>query len=71
MDLDVDMDETELKDSLRRQLREAINKVPERINSGSVQETRGWMRNRNAAEKVLKKSNATVAQLMSAIGSVK
>jgi hypothetical protein len=65
------MDEEELKASLRQRLREAINKVPERINSGSVQETRNWMRNRGAAEKMLKKSNATVAQLMSAIESVK
>jgi hypothetical protein len=71
MDLDVEMDEQELKQSLRSQLSAAINKVPERINSGAVQETRNWMRTRNDAAKVLKKSNATVAQLMSAIESVK
>lgn len=65
------MDEQDLKASLRQRLREAVNKVPERINSGSVQETRAWMRARNDAEKMLKKSNATVAQLMSAIESVK
>jgi len=65
------MDEQELKESLRRQLREAMNKVPERINSGSIQETRAWLRTRSDAEKVLKKSNATVAQLMSALSSVK
>lgn len=65
------MDDEELKESLRQQLREAINKVPERINSGSVQAVRAWMRMRNEAEKVLKRSNATIAQLMSAIESVK
>lgn len=65
------MDDEELKESLRQRLREAINKVPERINSGSVQVVRDWVRKRNDAEKVLKKSNATIAQLMSAIESVK
>lgn len=65
------MDDEQLKESLRQRLRQAINKVPERINSGSVQAVRSWMQSRNNAEKVLKKSNATVTQLMSAIESVK
>jgi hypothetical protein len=65
------MDEQELKQSLRSQLSAAINKVPERINSGSVQDTRDWIRKRNDAAKILKKTNATVPQLMSAIESVK
>lgn len=71
MDLDADMDETELKEDLRKRLSAAINKVPERINSGSVQDTREWVRKRNESAKFLKKSNATVAQLMAAIENVK
>lgn len=54
----------------RKRLEEAINTVPERVRNGSVQATRSWMAQREQAAKLLKKRNASVSELISAIGSL-
>lgn len=61
------MEDKTQKDLFRKKLEAVINKVPPRIQSGSIQATRDWMRNRDQAVKLLKKPGATVTQLMSAI----
>ena len=64
------MDDKQTQEIYRQRLAQAINKVPERIASGSVQATRNWIKQRESAEKLLKKPNATVQQLMSALQSI-
>lgn len=64
------MDDKMQKELFRKKLEEAINKVPPRIASGSIQATRNWARDRDQAVKLLKKPGATVTQLMSAIQSL-
>lgn len=54
----------------RKRLEEAINKVPERVRNGGIQATRSWMAQREQAVKLLKKRNASVGELISAIGSL-
>jgi hypothetical protein len=58
------------RELFRRKLEEQINKVPQHIQNASIQATRSWMRQRDAAAKLLKKPNVTVAQLISAIQSI-
>lgn len=57
-------------DLYRKRLEEAINRVPERVRNGSIQQTRSWMGVRKEATKVLNKRNATLSELMSAISSL-
>lgn len=64
------METKEEREIFRRRLEQALSKVPTRIANGSIQETRAWMRNRDAAAKLVKKPGATVAQLLSAITSL-
>lgn len=65
------MDDPQTLALLRKQLGEQINKVPESVRNGSIQTTRSWVAQRNEAQKLLKKPNATATQLMSAINSIK
>lgn len=58
-------------DSLRQRLREQVNKVPQSIASGSIQATRQWVKQREAAVKVLNNPRSTATQLLSAIESIK
>jgi len=55
---------------IRDRLRKAINTVPQRVTSGSVQDTRAWLEVRAEAEKMLKKKAASVAQLLAMISRV-
>jgi len=55
---------------IRDRLRQAINTVPQRVTSGSVQDTRAWLEVRAEAEKMLKKKAASVAQLLAMISRV-
>lgn len=64
------MDDKTQRELFRKKLEEQINKVPDHIRNGSVQATRSWMKQRDAAAKLMKKPNATVAQLMSALQSI-
>lgn len=64
------MDDKLQKELFRRKLEEQINKVPLRVQHGSIQVTREWVKRRDAAAKMLKKPGATVAQLMAAIASI-
>jgi hypothetical protein len=64
------MDEKSQRELFRRKLEEQINKVPPHIQAGSIQATRAWMKQRDEAAKLLKKPNATVTQLISAIQSI-
>lgn len=58
-------------DMFKQQLRDAINKVPERVINGGVMETREWLDKRKVAERLLKSRNPTVSQLMGMISQVK
>jgi len=71
LDSGADMDDKTQRELFRRKLEEQINKVPLRVQNGSVQATRDWMRQRDHASKLLKKPGATVTQLMSAFDSIK
>ena len=64
------MDEKLQRELFRKKLEERMNKVPERIQNGSIQATREWVKRRADAAKLLKKPGATVAQLISAISSL-
>lgn len=64
------MDDKLQKELFRKKLEERINKVPERVQNGSVQATREWMKKRDAALKILKKPGSTVPQLMAALSSI-
>ena len=64
------MDDKLQRELFRKKLEERINKVPERIANGSIQDTREWMRKRDAALKILKKPGSTVPQLLAAISSI-
>lgn len=70
MDSGADVYDAMQREIFRRRLEEQINKVPERILNSSIQATRSWMRQRDEAVKLLKKPNATVAQLIAAIQSI-
>lgn len=48
----------------RAGLKEILNKVPQRVISGGVMETRAWMQMRQDAEKLLKKRGVSAAELM-------
>jgi len=61
------MDDQNTREIYRKRLEEKINKVPERIRNGSIQDTRHWMKQRDAAIKIMKKPNVTVTQLMTAL----
>lgn len=52
---------------LRQQLRQQMNKVPERVRGGSIQETRDWMQCRQEAEKLVKRTNAGAPELLGMI----
>lgn len=54
-------------DTFRENLKEAMNKVPERVRNGGVQETRAWLEMRQDAEKLLKKRSVGVAELLGMI----
>lgn len=64
------MYEQEQAERLRERLQEAINKVPDRVRNGSIQATRSWMKQRAEAVKLLKKRNASGAELISAINAL-
>ena len=58
------------KDQLERikeQLEQQINKVPVRVRSGSIQVTREWMRDRDEAVKMLRKTNVGAPALLAMI----
>ena len=67
MAADYDKDQVVL---FKARLREIINKVPDRVKSGSVQTTRDWLEKRAAAEKMLKRPGVTATQLMGIINSL-
>lgn len=48
----------------RAQLKEVLNKVPQRVIEAGVMETRAWVQMRQDAEKLLKKRGVSVAELM-------
>jgi len=64
------MDDKNTREIYRKRLEEQINKVPERIRNGSIQATREWMKQRDAAAKLIKKPGATLTQLMAALGTI-
>ena len=64
------MDDKNTREIYKKRLEAQINKVPYRIQNGSIQATREWMKNRDAAAKLLKKPGATVTQLMTALQSI-
>jgi hypothetical protein len=64
------MDDKMQKELFRKKLEEQINKVPLRVQNGSIQATRDWVRQRDHASKLLKKPGATVTQLMTALDSI-
>lgn len=64
------MDEKQQRELFRNKLAERINKVPERVQNGSIQATREWMKRRDEAAKLLKKPGVSVSQLISAISSL-
>jgi hypothetical protein len=64
------MDDKMQKELFRKKLEEQINKVPLRVQNGSIQATRDWVRQRDYASKLLKKPGATVTQLMTALDSI-
>lgn len=55
---------------LRAELQIQINKVPQRIQQGSINATRAWMAARQHAIKVLKKKSASSSDLQSALNSI-
>jgi hypothetical protein len=52
---------------LKERLEEHINKVPERVANGSIQDTREWLEIREEAKKMLRKSNLNAGQILSMI----
>lgn len=64
------MNDKEQLEHFRQKLRDRMNRVPEKVSNGSVQMTRSWMANRTRAEKLVKKTNVTIAELMAAISSL-
>jgi hypothetical protein len=64
------MNEKEQLEHFKAKLRAAMNKVPDKIASGSIQDTRAWMGRRKQADKVLNKRGVTVTDLLSAITSL-
>lgn len=54
-------------DRIRDRLAAQINKIPERVASGSIQETREWLNTREEAQKMLRKTNVNAAQLLTMI----
>ncbi len=64
------MNDKEQLEHFRQKLRDRMNRVPEKVSSGTVQMTRSWMANRARAEKLVKKTNVAVAELMAAIASL-
>lgn len=64
------MDDPRQVHLLRSRLSVAVNKVPERIVNGSIQQTRHWVELRDRAVKILKKPNATETELRSALSSI-
>jgi hypothetical protein len=62
--------EKEQADIQRARLREVMNKVPDKIASGSIQATREWLRLRAQAEKLVKNPRATATQLLGMIGQL-
>jgi len=62
--------ERQTVEALRQRLRQQVNKVPESIASGSIQATRLWVKQREAAVKVLNNPRSTATQLQSAIQSI-
>lgn len=55
----------------RSQLKEILNKVPERVRNGGVQETRAWLEMRQDAEKMLKRRGVGAAELLGMISRLK
>lgn len=64
------MDEKQTKEIYRQRIAEQINKVPIRVQHGSIQVTREWMKRRDAVAKLIKKPGATLSQLMAALQSI-
>jgi len=65
-----DIQERHTLEVLRARLREQVNKVPHSIVNGSVQATRLWLKQREAAVKVLNNPRSTTTQILSAIQSI-
>ena len=58
------------KDQLERikeRLEQQIDKVPERVTNGSVQATRSWLKDREDAKKMLKRSGVGSSELLGMI----
>ena len=64
------MDKQDAFNIYKERLRKAINTVPSRVNDGGVIATRAWMKQRVEAERVLKKRDVTLGELMSALSLV-
>jgi hypothetical protein len=62
--------EQEQLENFKEQLRQAINKVPQRVVNGGVMETREWLDKRKVAERLLKSRNPTTSQLMGMINQL-
>jgi hypothetical protein len=65
-----DSQELHTLEALRVRLREQVNKVPQSIAGSSVQATRLWLKQREAAVKVLNNPRSTATQIVSAIQSI-
>lgn len=61
------MNEAQHREMLRRDLKAAMNKVPDRINSGTIRDTRIWVESRNKAAALLKKSSPAIVDLLNAL----
>lgn len=55
--------ETDQIERIKQRLSEVINKVPERVLTGGVMETRAWMDLRREAERMLKRKVGTAEML--------
>lgn len=54
---------------LRERLRKSINLVPDRIQRGSIQQTRAWVERREEAVRLLKRGG-TATELLSALRQI-
>lgn len=51
----------------RASLKEILNKVPDRVRNGGVQETRAWLEMRQEAEKMLTRRGVGAAEMLGMI----
>jgi len=64
------VNEAQHREMLRRDLKAAMNKVPDHINSGTIRETRIWVESRTKAAALLKKSSPAIVDLLNALKSL-